>query len=197
MALAGAPSRWRTQRRCARSWERWTLSGSRSAGEGDSTSSCTASKGRRGDPLERRCCCPYDGHSVCMAQTSARTIRLLRRRDDTTCQQLEFLFADLTFRSAELKEATTGRSASSTVTPTSANTPQPPASPNPSTSDSSGPPVPRSGLLTIRVVEARKLTLPQGVNLPAGIRDAVEQAQGAYARGGRESLQRKQMWWLP
>lgn len=129
-----------------------------------------------------------------MIWTATRLVRWLYRSTPPICQNV---LADLIPPAAELKEATTGRSASSTVTPTSAGTPHPPASPNPSTSDSSGPPVPRSGLLTIRVVEARKLTLPQGVNLPAGIRDAVEQAQGAYARGGRESLQRKQMWWLP
>lgn len=55
----------------------------------------------------------------------------------------------------------------------------------------------RSGVLTIRVVEARNLHPPAGAQLPPGIRDAVEQAQAGMARGARESLQRKQMWWLP
>lgn len=66
----------------------------------------------------------------------------------------------------------------------------------------SGPLINRSGLLTIRVVEARSLSLPNGVVLPAGIQQALELGEQAAAGGGtkagnRESLQRKQMWWLP
>lgn len=115
---------------------------------------------------------------------------------------------------AELKEVASGRSAASTPTASSpvsaASTPSTipdvaahhaatAAAATESSSSAAGgaAPVPRSGVLTIRVVEARNLNPPEGVPLPSGIRDAVEQAQAGMARGARESLQRKQMWWLP
>lgn len=81
---------------------------------------------------------------------------------------------------------------------------------------STGAPIPRSGLLTIRVVDARGLALPQGVNTPPSIARALAQygtagsgagtsfAQSfANTHGGsgghphRGSMQRKQCWWLP
>ncbi|KAL8280467.1 hypothetical protein RQP46_007115 [Phenoliferia psychrophenolica] len=65
-----------------------------------------------------------------------------------------------------------------------------------------GPPISRSGLLTIRLVEAKNLSLPQGTVLPSGIQAALangqkEAAEGAVQGKNRDSLQRKQMWWLP
>ncbi|GAA5903858.1 hypothetical protein JCM6882_001333 [Rhodosporidiobolus microsporus] len=105
----------------------------------------------------------------------------------------------------KLKEAATGRSHHSPTPSSSSAAPPSSSSSAPSTSSASepqadqGPPIARTGVLTIRVVEARGLGLPQGTQLPAGIRDAVEQygRQGAAGGGGRESLQRKMMWWLP
>lgn len=50
------------------------------------------------------------------------------------------------------------------------------------------------------MVEARGLSLPSGVALPHGIQQALDQHQQSSAaqKSGRpESLQRKQMWWLP
>ncbi|GAA5918735.1 hypothetical protein JCM1841_006269 [Sporobolomyces salmonicolor] len=98
----------------------------------------------------------------------------------------------------KLKEAT-GRG-THTPTPSAPSAPSPsPASTTPTGADTSGPPIARTGLLTIRVVEARNLALPAGVPLPSGIQSAVEQQRDAVAGAGRgrESLQRKQMWWLP
>ncbi|KAM0790286.1 Serine/threonine protein kinase, AGC [Microbotryomycetes sp. NB124-2] len=63
-------------------------------------------------------------------------------------------------------------------------------------SQDNAPPVVRTGVLTIRVVEARKLSLPPGTALPEDIQKALQDYSTA-AKGGRESLQRKQMWWLP
>lgn len=113
----------------------------------------------------------------------------------------------------KLKEVASGRSAASTPTASSpvsaASTPSTipdaaahhaataAAATDSSSAAGGAAPVPRSGVLTIRVVEARNLNPPEGVPLPSGIRDAVEQAQAGMARGARESLQRKQMWWLP
>jgi len=59
---------------------------------------------------------------------------------------------------------------------------------------------PSSGVLMIRVVAAKGLALPPGVNLPSSIQQALAQRQAQVANGRgsvRESLQRKQMWWLP
>ncbi|GAA5862312.1 hypothetical protein JCM8547_007598 [Rhodosporidiobolus lusitaniae] len=102
----------------------------------------------------------------------------------------------------KLKEAATGRSHPAPTTPSpttsTSSAPAPSAAPTPA---DQGPPVPRTGVLTIRVVEARGLALPQGAHLPAGIQDAIETQQaihgGRGGAGGRESLQRKMMWWLP
>ncbi|SCV73827.1 BQ2448_6257 [Microbotryum intermedium] len=67
------------------------------------------------------------------------------------------------------------------------------AAPSPSTS---GPPISRSGVLTIRVVEARHLSLPQGGQLPTSIQSAVDEYKSSVSRN-RDSAQRKQTWWLP
>ncbi|GAA6014338.1 hypothetical protein JCM10207_005424 [Rhodosporidiobolus poonsookiae] len=92
----------------------------------------------------------------------------------------------------KIKEAATGRSHATPTQPT-----QPSPAPSAPSADT-GPPVPRTGVLTIRVVEARGLQLPQNVQLPQGIRDALEQyGQQRAQQGQRESLQRKMMWWLP
>lgn len=69
----------------------------------------------------------------------------------------------------------------------------------------------KSGVLVIRVIGARGLALPTNTPLPTAIQQAVlnKQQHGSSAygssvgnsvpRGGnnRESVQRKQMWWLP
>ncbi|BGP18340.1 Serine/threonine-protein kinase [Rhodosporidiobolus nylandii] len=97
----------------------------------------------------------------------------------------------------KLKEAATGRSHATPAPAAASPAAEPAPTPAPPAADQ-GPPVPRTGVLTIRVVEARGLQLPQGVQLPAGIREAVEQQQiRGQQTGGRESLQRKMMWWLP
>lgn len=94
---------------------------------------------------------------------------------------------------AEIKEAT-GRS-----TPTLSAPAPPPPVPSPAPASDVGPPISRSGLLTIRLVEAKNLALPQGVVLPSGIQKALEAGEQAGTGSGknRDSLVRKQMWWLP
>lgn len=147
--------------------------------------------------------------------------------------------------STELKEGALGtRSPSTPSFPDRSATPTPPHTsmngqgstsnsqlgPGPSSSSSSssptnsplasstGAPIPRSGLLTIRVVDARGLALPQGVNTPPSIARALAQygtagsgagtsfaqsfanTHGGGGGGGhphRGSMQRKQCWWLP
>ncbi|GAA5957792.1 hypothetical protein JCM3765_003767 [Sporobolomyces pararoseus] len=97
----------------------------------------------------------------------------------------------------KIKEAATGRSSTPTSSP---SIPAPPSPTPPATqqsADTSGPPIARSGLLTIRVVEARGLALPPGNQLPSGVREALDVAKNMQSGRGRESLQRKQMWWLP
>lgn len=61
------------------------------------------------------------------------------------------------------------------------------------------------GVLTIGVIQAQDLRLPPDAKLPSAIQQALESRQQAAAalnsNGGRgavrESMQRKQMWWLP
>lgn len=94
----------------------------------------------------------------------------------------------------ESKEPPTPSSSSIPGTPTSAGALTPTQSTKPNVT---------SGVLAIRVVQARGLTLPPGANLPSSIQQALAQRQHALSNnnGGRasvrESLQRKQMWWLP
>ena|SRR2546423_14888978 len=52
-------------------------------------------------------------------------------------------------------------------------------------------PVPASGILIIRVVEAR------GISLPAGIRPPQIPPSTQTGTKPRDSMQRKQCWWLP
>lgn len=72
---------------------------------------------------------------------------------------------------------------------------------------STGAPITRSGLLTIRVIDARGLSLPPGTQTPPAVARALAQnnprasslAQsfGGGNRDNRQSMQRKQCWWLP
>ncbi|SGY18797.1 BQ5605_C014g07476 [Microbotryum silenes-dioicae] len=116
----------------------------------------------------------------------------------------------------KLKEAARGATSSSSASaPAVAAAPQQPASAAPPSSSSrapassgaassianpspstSGPPISRSGVLTIRVVEARHLVLPRDGQLPSGIQNAVDEYQSSVSRN-RDSAQRKQTWWLP
>ncbi|CAG8674411.1 13199_t:CDS:2, partial [Racocetra fulgida] len=57
-------------------------------------------------------------------------------------------------------------------------------------------PIPATGLLVIRVVEARGLTLPPGIRPPQIPPHFVPSAPTS-TRGNRDSMQRKQCWWLP
>lgn len=111
---------------------------------------------------------------------------------------------------------------SSTPTPASIagnaqqQTPQPSASTssnpyngNTALASSTGAPIARSGLLVIRVVDARGLSLPPGQSVPPMIARALAQAgpngasmagsltHGNGGAGNRQSMQRKQCWWLP
>jgi hypothetical protein len=60
------------------------------------------------------------------------------------------------------------------------------------------------GLLTITIIASKDLSLPQGVPLPSSIEKAVKSGSGNFvgSLGGqsnrnRESIQRKQSWFLP
>lgn len=66
-----------------------------------------------------------------------------------------------------------------------------------------------SGTLTIRIIEAKGLTVPPGVTIPEEIQRAINQnpqvgsltvgslTNGTAKRSNRDSVQRKQSWWLP
>jgi len=89
--------------------------------------------------------------------------------------------------------------------------------PSPPRTDSSLPPMSRTGLLTIRVLWAEELSLPAGTATPPAVRAALlsQQAKVAAAvspssvneqrhlqkqaikKGKRDSVQRAQCWWLP
>lgn len=118
-------------------------------------------------------------------------------------------------RAAEIKEAslpskpsnsslTASADISRSTTPTPGN-----VNGYPSHSD-----ITRSGLLTVCVATARGLSLPHGLALPSAVESALQsqeaqvasslsaasvskQQQQARSSKNRESLQRKQMWWLP
>lgn len=99
---------------------------------------------------------------------------------------------------------------SSSVPDTSRSTTPTPGNPHP---DAPGmAPVARSGMLKIRVTAAKGLALPGGVGVPAPVEAAIRahpQASLASSlssspriathptKGNRDSLQRKQLWWLP
>ncbi|KAM0749889.1 Pkinase-domain-containing protein [Meredithblackwellia eburnea MCA 4105] len=99
----------------------------------------------------------------------------------------------------KIKEATSGRTAQAPA-PAAAPPPATTAAP-PAPASDTGPPISRSGLLTIRLVEAKNLSLPQGVTLPSGIQKALQEAAGGQGeengKKNRDSVMRKQMWWLP
>jgi serum/glucocorticoid-regulated kinase 2 len=72
---------------------------------------------------------------------------------------------------------------------------------------------PRTGLLTIRVLWAEGLVLPQGIAIPRAVQSALQSQQAKVAAsaspssvmqkriskgaGKRDSIQRAQCWWLP
>jgi serum/glucocorticoid-regulated kinase 2 len=113
-------------------------------------------------------------------------------------------------------------SSSSTIDRSATPTPSNPQSSNPLAS-STGAPISRSGLLTIRVIDARGLSLPNGTPIPPAVSKAIASQGGGGAsslsnafnkqnNGGsgstgngqssggkdnRQSLQRKQQWYLP
>lgn len=97
----------------------------------------------------------------------------------------------------ELKEVT-GRS--STPTPAVAPVVPSPSPPPSLPSDGNSAPIPRTGLLTVRVIDARSLGLPPGAVLPNGIAKALAEGGEAAATAGknRDSVGgRRTSWWLP
>ncbi|KAG8690203.1 AGC protein kinase Gad8 [Ceratobasidium sp. 423] len=110
---------------------------------------------------------------------------------------------------SEIKEATNPKSLGTSPAPSSRSTTPTPGNPDPESA-----PLARNGLLLINVLAARGLTLPAGVAMPPAIDKALnsQQAQIAasvtsssvsqrqqQAKGHktRDSMQRKQCWWLP
>ncbi|CAD6571770.1 MAG: hypothetical protein TREMPRED_000366 [Tremellales sp. Tagirdzhanova-0007] len=86
-----------------------------------------------------------------------------------------------------------------------------PGNPHPDTVGPMTPPVPRSGMLKIRVTAGKGLSLPQDMAVPPPIQSALSshsssslssslsspRVQSTANRNHRDSLQRKQVWWLP
>lgn len=123
---------------------------------------------------------------------------------------LRFLPLQLTHSTPEIKEATSSNSKASlgaSPAPSSRSTTPTPGNPSPSGL------VARNGLLLINVLAARGLTLPAGVSMPPAVEKAlnsqqaqiaasvtsssVSQRQQASRHKTRDSMQRKQCWWLP
>ena len=80
------------------------------------------------------------------------------------------------------------------LTPGQGDTPTPSRPTTPRPADGT----PRSGLLTIKVLQGRNLTLPPGSILPPAIESAL--ASGIprnSTSSNRESVQRRRHWWLP
>ncbi|KAJ4482120.1 kinase-like domain-containing protein [Lentinula aciculospora] len=85
--------------------------------------------------------------------------------------------------------------------------------PTPSNPDGTGKPSARSGLLAIRVLWAKGLSVPPDTPLPPAVQNAlasqqakvaasvspssVQQHRLARSKGNRDSIQRTQCWWLP
>ncbi|PWN42879.1 Pkinase-domain-containing protein [Ceraceosorus guamensis] len=99
-----------------------------------------------------------------------------------------------------------GTSIDRSATPTPATSGLPTGANANSLSSSNGAPIPRSGMLTIGVIDAKGLALPPGAQVSAAIERA--QASGGIGVGSfgaqnlgsgsnRQSLQRRQCWWLP
>ncbi|EIW71239.1 hypothetical protein TREMEDRAFT_42662 [Tremella mesenterica DSM 1558] len=102
------------------------------------------------------------------------------------------------------------KSSSIGVPDTSRSTTPTPSNPNPDAP--ANPPVARSGMLKIRVTAGKGLNLPQGVNVPAPVQAALNahpqpsissslssspRVLTHPSKANRDSLQRKQLWWLP
>ncbi|WVQ98094.1 hypothetical protein IAU59_005216 [Kwoniella sp. CBS 9459] len=91
-------------------------------------------------------------------------------------------------------------SSSATPSDISRSTTPTPGNPHP---ENAGRPVARSGMLKIRVTAGKDLSLPQGVPVPAPIQQALSSPTASSPRvttnprNNRDSLQRKQVWWLP
>ncbi|WVQ83279.1 hypothetical protein IAT38_005418 [Cryptococcus sp. DSM 104549] len=75
---------------------------------------------------------------------------------------------------------------------------------NPHPGEAIQPPVAKSGMLKIRVTAAKGLSLPQGVPVPDPIQAALTTNPNPTSprvatapRSNRDSLQRRQVWWLP
>ena len=76
---------------------------------------------------------------------------------------------------------------------------------------STGAPISRSGLLVIRVIDAKGVSLPPGTATPPAIAKAISQnrttsalassfaniSNGNGSNPNRQSIQRKNCWWLP
>ena len=122
---------------------------------------------------------------------------------------------------AELKEGALGARSPSVGTPIDRSATPTPASVASAQHDSgsssnalassTGAPIARSGLLVIRVIDAKGLSLPPGQATPPAIARALSQSRTSSslatsfagtpnsASGGnnRQSMQRKNGWWLP
>ncbi|QRW20232.1 Pre-B-cell leukemia transcription factor-interacting protein 1 [Rhizoctonia solani] len=114
----------------------------------------------------------------------------------------------LTLGHTEIKEATNPKSLGTSPAPSSRSTTPTPGNPDPESG-----PLARTGLLLINVLAARGLTLPAGVSMPPAVEKAlnsqqaqiaasvtsssVSQRQQAKGHKTRDSMQRKQCWWLP
>ncbi|CAE7116046.1 unnamed protein product, partial [Rhizoctonia solani] len=118
----------------------------------------------------------------------------------------KFGVGELIERVLEIKEAANSLG---TNTPSSRSTTPTPGNPDPESG-----PLARTGLLLINVLAARGLTLPAGVAMPPAIEKALNSQQAQIAASvtsssvsqrqqqskghkTRDSMQRKQCWWLP
>ncbi|WVR04665.1 hypothetical protein IAU60_001676 [Kwoniella sp. DSM 27419] len=92
---------------------------------------------------------------------------------------------------------------STSATPSDISRSTTPTPGNPHPDQTGRPPVARSGMLKIRVTAGRGLSLPQGVPVPAPVQAALNSPISSSPRvstnprNNRDSLQRKQVWWLP
>ncbi|KAF9519393.1 hypothetical protein BS47DRAFT_1337145 [Hydnum rufescens UP504] len=96
-----------------------------------------------------------------------------------------------------------GKKAKDVLTPGSrSHTPVPSRSSTPQPSNYGGSPraslsAERTGLLTIRVIEGRNLSLPPGVGIPAPVEHALKAGHQRKPSSNRESVQRRRCWWIP
>jgi serum/glucocorticoid-regulated kinase 2 len=87
-----------------------------------------------------------------------------------------------------------GKKPKDSLTPGQGETPTPSRPTTPRPADGS----PRSGLLTIKVLQGRGFALPPGTILPQAIEAAIATgSQRNSTSSNRESIQRKRHWWLP